>query len=124
MIKIVIPSRIIKVDWKANKWPPLPKKTLEEAHRRDKLIKELAAQAKYVAGDTCVPTTDQGKEMYGECYVRGIAKNYAQYGNVDWPDDDSQPMIVTAWSLKTKSEFVCTVNYLENLRVEEINAGI
>jgi len=138
MIKIILPGRApapskpyYPVSTPANTTEIRPltasRRTVNVVVERDKIIREWAAKCTYKPGDTAYPTSDEGREKYGECFVRGIAKSYAEYGNYAWPKNNN-PMIVSAWSTKQKAEFVCTINYLakeKEVTVEEVeNSGV
>jgi hypothetical protein len=86
---------------------------LQESLRRDAIIKDLAASCKYKVGDVVKPTDPDSVKVYGsEVYVEAICDSYTKMGVKEiWPPSDC-PMIVTAWSEKTKTRFICTPLYL------------
>ena len=63
---------------------------------RDNIIKKAAKECPFVKGQVVVPSNSDEAIKHGECYIQGIAQNYAQYGGeTHWPENNS-PLIITA----------------------------
>lgn len=85
----------------------------QEAQRRNKIIKDLAARCDYKAGDIVKPSLPKGVSEYGEnIEVEYIMDSYVRWPKDEkWPKNDT-PFIVCAWSKLKKERFFCTPGYL------------
>ncbi|CAB4240664.1 hypothetical protein UFOVP39_40 [uncultured Caudovirales phage] len=81
--------------------------------RRDNMIKRLATECPFQAGDTAYPDQKKGYETYGAVIIVGICRTYKDFSNdSEWPKSDN-PMIITFAPIKNRNEHVfCTTNYL------------
>ena len=69
---------------------------LSQAILRDNIIKQQAKACPFIEGQVVIPVSEESFKAHGECYIQGIAKNYAQYGSdVEWPANN-KPLIITA----------------------------
>lgn len=85
----------------------------KEITRRNTIIADLVAKCPYKTGDIVQCSTPANQESTGDCQVVGIVTGYYLLEKDNkWQNNDN-PMIVTARSLKTNTTFFCTTNYLE-----------
>ena len=88
--------------------------TPAEYVRRDMLVKQLALECPYNAGDTAYPSEKKEYEEYGAVFIVGIAQSYKDFEpDHKWPKNDN-PMIVTFAPLKNRGTHIfCTTNFLQ-----------
>jgi hypothetical protein len=89
--------------------------------RRDNVVKRLASMCKLKAGDTCYPSTKDGYEKYGACFVVGVCRSLKDF-SVDskWPKNDT-PMIVSFASQKNPGQhMICTHHYMEHRNLHSV----
>jgi hypothetical protein len=86
----------------------------EEYVRRDNIVKRLSSLVHLKAGDTCYPSTKDGYDKYGACFVVGVCRSYKDFSaDSKWPKNDT-PMIVSFASQKNPgSHMICTHHYME-----------
>ena len=68
--------------------------SLEEYHKRDKVVKEAFKNCPFREGEVLEPRTEVNMKEYGPCRIVGVAKDYFEYGGVD-SDWDNIPRILT-----------------------------
>lgn len=85
-----------------------------QTRSRDNIIKKLAAACPYAEGEVVTPHSQEERDKWGtEIVVEKICDSYAKYGKgTDWPKDNSEPLIVTAYNKAKAARFFCTVGYL------------
>lgn len=108
-----VPSTVVHKPYIPPQHVDMTSGMLQESLRRDSIIKELAKTCNYKVGDMVKPTDPDSIKVYGsDIYIESICDSYTKMGvNEVWPPNDC-PMIVTAWSEKTKGRFICTPKYL------------
>ena len=83
-----------------------------EKLRRDRIVREAFEKCKWKVGDFVMPYNETARREWGtKCRVVGIAKNLIDYGEKDWPADDT-PLIILAKIEGTNKSFFCTPAYL------------
>lgn len=93
---------------------------MTESARREAIVRKLAAACPYKAGDTVVPTSEDGVKYAGKrVLVLSVLDSYTKIArNEPWPTSDV-PLIVHAKSYDKDTEFFCTTTYLKKKPADE-----
>ncbi len=94
--------------------------TIDEFHRRNKIVVDLFRQCSVRAGLSYLPMTPKAAEQYGVCKVEKIFRDYWDFPiHEDWPKDDAPYIITLRPERGTKNGglILCTSNWLNPLSV-------
>lgn len=90
--------------------------TVDEWHRRNKIVKELFAECDVKQGLSYLPKAQSAIHQYGVCKVEKLFRNYWDFPiHEEWPKDDHPYIITVSPERGTKNGglILCTNKWLD-----------
>jgi hypothetical protein len=87
--------------------------SIGEFKRRDAIVREMYKEVSYGRHDLVYPFSLTEYTRHGQCRIKGVYRNYAEFESTEWPSND-RPFITTASPVMRPQEvFFSTGGYFQ-----------